>query len=67
MPLNPVFARFVKDAPLSVMMQGAKEGCLGRDDTVVFVHTGGLPAVFAYRDDLLPRLQPGPEGTRSDS
>jgi 1-aminocyclopropane-1-carboxylate deaminase/D-cysteine desulfhydrase-like pyridoxal-dependent ACC family enzyme len=31
--------------------------------TVVFLHTGGLPAVFAYRDDLLPYLRPGREGT----
>jgi 1-aminocyclopropane-1-carboxylate deaminase/D-cysteine desulfhydrase-like pyridoxal-dependent ACC family enzyme len=22
-------------------------------ETVVFIHTGGLPAIFAYRDDLM--------------
>ena len=26
---------------------------LGPDDTAVFIHTGGTPAVFAYRDELL--------------
>jgi hypothetical protein len=36
----------------------ARQGRLGRDDVVVFLHTGGLPAVFAYRDDLLPHLHP---------
>lgn len=30
---------------------------IGPEDTVVFVHTGGLPAVFAYRDDLLPFIK----------
>jgi hypothetical protein len=28
---------------------------------------GGLPAVFAYRDDLLPHLLPGREGASSES
>jgi 1-aminocyclopropane-1-carboxylate deaminase/D-cysteine desulfhydrase-like pyridoxal-dependent ACC family enzyme len=26
---------------------------LGPDDTTIFLHTGGTPAVFAYRDELL--------------
>jgi L-cysteate sulfo-lyase len=26
---------------------------LGRDDTVVFIHTGGLPALFSYGDEIL--------------
>lgn len=30
----------------------ARAGELGRDDTVVFIHTGGLPALFAYAADL---------------
>jgi 1-aminocyclopropane-1-carboxylate deaminase/D-cysteine desulfhydrase-like pyridoxal-dependent ACC family enzyme len=40
------------------LIHDAREGRLGRDDTVLFLHTGGLPAVFAYRDDLLPHLGP---------
>ena len=30
----------------------ARAGELGFDDTVVFIHTGGLPALFAYAADL---------------
>ncbi len=26
---------------------------LGAADRVVFIHTGGTPAVFAYRDELM--------------
>lgn len=29
-----------------------RKGRLGKDDTVVFVHTGGLPIIFAYADVL---------------
>ncbi|HEY3187345.1 MAG TPA: hypothetical protein VGJ70_07710, partial [Solirubrobacteraceae bacterium] len=29
-----------------------RKGRLTRDDTVVFVHTGGLPIIFAYADLL---------------
>jgi 1-aminocyclopropane-1-carboxylate deaminase/D-cysteine desulfhydrase-like pyridoxal-dependent ACC family enzyme len=41
------------------LIHDARQGRLGRDDTVVFIHTGGLPAVFAYRNDLLPHLWRG--------
>jgi 1-aminocyclopropane-1-carboxylate deaminase/D-cysteine desulfhydrase-like pyridoxal-dependent ACC family enzyme len=29
-------------------------GLIARDDPVVFIHTGGLPAVFSYASELLP-------------
>jgi 1-aminocyclopropane-1-carboxylate deaminase/D-cysteine desulfhydrase-like pyridoxal-dependent ACC family enzyme len=29
-----------------------RKGCLTKDDTVVFVHTGGLPIIFAHADLL---------------
>ena len=32
---------------------------LTREDTVVFVHTGGLPAAFAYRDAILSMREGG--------
>jgi 1-aminocyclopropane-1-carboxylate deaminase/D-cysteine desulfhydrase-like pyridoxal-dependent ACC family enzyme len=48
------------------LIHDAGAGRLGRDDTVVFLHTGGLPAVFAYRDDLLPYLRPGRERTNGE-
>ena len=28
-------------------------GKIGKDDTVVFVHTGGNPALFAYNQQLM--------------
>jgi L-cysteate sulfo-lyase len=31
-----------------------RQGVIGRDETVVFLHTGGLPALFAYNDELAP-------------
>lgn len=53
--LDPVYTA----KAMAGLIHDAQEGRLGRDDTVVFLHTGGLPAVFAYRDDLLPHLRPG--------
>jgi D-cysteine desulfhydrase len=29
-----------------------RQGCFRDEDSVVFWHTGGLPALFAYADDL---------------
>jgi D-cysteine desulfhydrase len=29
-----------------------RQGKFGKGDTVVFVHTGGMPALFAYAEDL---------------
>ncbi len=28
----------------------ARSGAFGTDDTVVFIHTGGTPALFTYRE-----------------
>lgn len=53
--LDPVYTA----KAMAGLIHDAREGRIGRDDTVVFLHTGGLPAVFAYRDDLLPYLEPG--------
>ena len=50
--LDPVYTA----KAMAGLIHDAREGRLGRDDAVVFLHTGGLPAVFAYRDDLLPHL-----------
>ena len=30
-----------------------KQGELGRDEPVIFLHTGGLPALFAFEDRVL--------------
>ena len=60
--LDPVYTA----KAMAGLIHDAREGRLGRGDTVVFLHTGGLPAVFAYRDDLLPYLRPGSDGTSSE-
>lgn len=35
------------------LIDDVRQGRLGNDQAVVFIHTGGTPAVFAYRDELL--------------
>ena len=40
------------------LIEHVRTGRLTRDDTVVFVHTGGLPAVFAY-EDAVRAMSPG--------
>ncbi|MEI2416969.1 D-cysteine desulfhydrase family protein [Orrella sp. JC864] len=36
-----------------------REGDFRKGDTVVFLHTGGIPGIFAYSDELLDAAQPG--------
>jgi 1-aminocyclopropane-1-carboxylate deaminase/D-cysteine desulfhydrase-like pyridoxal-dependent ACC family enzyme len=31
----------------------ARQGVIGADERVLFLHTGGMPALFAYQDVLL--------------
>jgi len=38
---------------LAGLMDLVKKGDIGPDETVVFVHTGGTPALFAYAEELL--------------
>ncbi len=40
---------------LAGLIGEVRKGNVGRDETVVFVHTGGTPIIFAY-DELLGRL-----------
>ena len=47
--LDPVYAGKTYGA----MIEHIRAGWYGRDQTVVFVHTGGTPALFAYGDELL--------------
>lgn len=60
--LDPVYT----SKAMAGLIHDARESRLGRDDTVVFLHTGDLPAVFAYRDDLLQHLQPDHKGTNAE-
>jgi D-cysteine desulfhydrase/L-cysteate sulfo-lyase len=47
--LDPIYTA----KAMAGLMDHARRGLLGRDDVVVFVHTGGLPALFAFKDELL--------------
>lgn len=43
---------------MAALIDHVRKGRLTADDTVVFVHTGGLPALFAYRDQLVEMIAP---------
>lgn len=47
--LDPVYTA----KAMSGLIGHIRAGRLGRDDTVVFLHSGGTPAVFAYAEELL--------------
>lgn len=47
--LDPVYT----SKAMAGLIDAVRRGELTPADTVVFVHTGGLPAVFAYRDTIL--------------
>ncbi len=47
--LDPVYS----SKAMAGLIDHIKTGRVGRDETVVFLHTGGTPAIFAYADDLL--------------
>jgi 1-aminocyclopropane-1-carboxylate deaminase/D-cysteine desulfhydrase-like pyridoxal-dependent ACC family enzyme len=46
--LDPVYSA----KGMSGLIHHIREGKLGKSDTVVFVHTGGNPALFAYNQEL---------------
>lgn len=41
---------------LSALIDQVRQGRIGPDETVVFVHTGGLPITFAYAEEILAGL-----------
>lgn len=47
--LDPVYTA----KAMAGLIDAVRSGELTRDDTVIFLHTGGLPAAFARRDDIL--------------
>jgi 1-aminocyclopropane-1-carboxylate deaminase/D-cysteine desulfhydrase-like pyridoxal-dependent ACC family enzyme len=51
--LDPVYTA----KAMAALIADVRGGRVAADDAVVFVHTGGLPAVFAYRDEIL-RFRP---------
>jgi len=51
--LDPVYT----SKALAGLMAHIKQGKVGPDHTVIFVHTGGTPALFAYNQDILKALE----------
>jgi 1-aminocyclopropane-1-carboxylate deaminase/D-cysteine desulfhydrase-like pyridoxal-dependent ACC family enzyme len=47
--LDPVYTA----KALSALIDQVRRGAIGRDETVVFVHTGGQPITFAYAEEVL--------------
>lgn len=43
---------------LSALIDAVRTGAIGRDETVVFVHTGGVPITFAYAEEILEGIAP---------
>jgi L-cysteate sulfo-lyase len=50
--LDPVYTA----KAMAGLMSDVRSGRLGHQDVVVSIHTGGLPAIFAYRDELVECL-----------
>lgn len=46
--LDPVYS----SKALAGLIDHVRSGRLSQDDTVLFIHTGGTPALFAYAEDL---------------
>jgi len=47
--LDPVYS----SKAMAGLIDHIRKGRIGKEETAVFVHTGGNPAVFAYAEDLL--------------
>jgi D-cysteine desulfhydrase family pyridoxal phosphate-dependent enzyme len=47
--LDPVYSA----KAMAGLIDHIRSGRIGKDDTVVFLHTGGTPALFAYAGDLV--------------
>jgi 1-aminocyclopropane-1-carboxylate deaminase/D-cysteine desulfhydrase-like pyridoxal-dependent ACC family enzyme len=51
--LDPVYTA----KAMAGLVDDIRKRRLTSDDVVVFIHTGGMPAVFAYRDELLSYMR----------
>jgi len=51
--LDPVYT----GKAMAALIDHVHKGRLTAADTVIFLHTGGLPATFAYRDAILAIIQ----------
>lgn len=53
--LDPVYT----GKAMAGLIGHAREGRFTSQDTVVFLHTGGAPALFAYNQEVVDALEPG--------
>ena len=54
--LDPVYT----GKAMAGLIGHAREGRFTSDDVVVFIHTGGAPALFAYNQEMVDALQSAP-------
>jgi 1-aminocyclopropane-1-carboxylate deaminase/D-cysteine desulfhydrase-like pyridoxal-dependent ACC family enzyme len=47
--LDPVYTA----KAMAGLIDHVRQGRIGKEQTVVFVHTGGNPALFAYNEELM--------------
>jgi len=52
--LDPVYS----SKAMAGLIDHIRQGRIGKGETVVFVHTGGLPALFAYAEDVMQEASP---------
>lgn len=52
--LDPIYTA----KAMAGVIDHARRGLLDAESTVVFIHTGGLPALFAFSDEILQSLRP---------
>ena len=50
--LDPVYTA----KAMACLIDHIQQGKLGPDDTIIFLHTGGTPAIFAYQEELVASL-----------
>jgi len=50
--LDPIYTA----KAMAGLIDHARKRLLGQSDVVVFIHTGGLPALFAFKDEILGAL-----------
>lgn len=51
--LDPIYT----GKAIAGLIDHARRGLVGQDSIVVFIHTGGLPALFAWKDEILDALE----------
>lgn len=51
--LDPIYS----GKAMAGLIDHARRGLVGPESTVVFIHTGGLPALFAFKDEIIAALE----------